>query len=160
MAVSQRSLDLQAKRFNQVRLYERAVANLHRHGIAIQAGTMFGLDGDDSGIFERTLRFYRGIGIDSATVGIVVPMPGTPFFDEMVRTGRLLTTDWEAIARRLRLRECGRANCRSFEIWIDRILANAAIKVQTKRRHACPLYGPSPERKAFAGMRLKPIAAI
>jgi hypothetical protein len=25
----------------------------------------------DSGIFERTLRFYRGIGIDSATVGIV-----------------------------------------------------------------------------------------
>ncbi len=59
--VSQRSLDLQGKRFNQVRLYERAVANLHRHGIAIQAGTMFGLDGDDSGIFERTLRFYRGI---------------------------------------------------------------------------------------------------
>ena len=82
--VSQRSLDLQAKRFNQVRLYERAVANLHRHGIAIQAGTMFGLDGDDSGIFERTLRFYRGIGIDSATVGIVVPMPGTPFFDTTV----------------------------------------------------------------------------
>ena len=35
--VSQHSLDLQAKRFNQVRLYERAVANLHRHGIAIQA---------------------------------------------------------------------------------------------------------------------------
>jgi radical SAM superfamily enzyme YgiQ (UPF0313 family) len=56
---------------------------------------MFGLDGDDSGIFERTLRFYRGIGIDSATVGIVVPMPGTPFFDEMVRTGRLLTMDWD-----------------------------------------------------------------
>jgi radical SAM superfamily enzyme YgiQ (UPF0313 family) len=93
--ISQHSLDLQGKRFNQVRLYERAVANLHRHGIAIQAGTMFGLDGDDSGIFERTLRFYRGIGIDSATVGIVVPMPGTPFFDEMVRTGRLLTTDWD-----------------------------------------------------------------
>jgi len=70
--VSQHSLDLQAKRFNQVRLYERAVLNLHRHGIAIQAGTMFGLDGDDSGIFERTLR-SRGIGIDSATVGLVVP---------------------------------------------------------------------------------------
>ena len=30
--VSQHSLDLQAKRFNQVRLYERAVVNLHRHG--------------------------------------------------------------------------------------------------------------------------------
>src|SRR6185437_1805889 len=47
--VSQHSFDLQAKRFNQVRLYERAVANLHRHGIAIQAGAMFGLDGDRLG---------------------------------------------------------------------------------------------------------------
>jgi radical SAM superfamily enzyme YgiQ (UPF0313 family) len=53
--VSQHSLDLHAKRFNRVRRYERAVTNLHRHGIAIQAGTMFGLDGDDAGIFERTL---------------------------------------------------------------------------------------------------------
>jgi hypothetical protein len=50
------TLDLQAKRFNQVHLYDSAVANLHRYGLAIQAGTMFGLDGDDSGIFERNLR--------------------------------------------------------------------------------------------------------
>ena len=56
---------------------------------------MFGLDGDDAGIFERTLRYYRDIGIDSATVGIVVPMPGTPFFAQMQRQGRLLTTDWD-----------------------------------------------------------------
>ncbi len=93
--ISQQSLDSQGKRFNQARQYERAVANLHRHGIAIQAGTMFGLDGDDPGIFERTLRYYRDIGIDSATVGIVVPMPGTPFFAQMAREGRLLTTDWD-----------------------------------------------------------------
>jgi radical SAM superfamily enzyme YgiQ (UPF0313 family) len=56
---------------------------------------MFGLDGDDAGIFERTLHYYREIGIDSATVGIVVPMPGTRFFTEMQRAGRLLTTDWD-----------------------------------------------------------------
>jgi len=93
--ISQQSLDSQGKHFNQVALYEQAVANLHRHGIAIQAGTMFGLDGDDPGIFERTFRYYRDIGVDSATVGIVVPMPGTPFFAQMVREGRLLTTDWD-----------------------------------------------------------------
>jgi radical SAM superfamily enzyme YgiQ (UPF0313 family) len=93
--ISQQSLDSQGKSFNQTHRFERAVANLHRHGIAIQAGTMFGLDGDDPGIFERTLRYYREIGIDSATVGIVVPMPGTPFFSQMEREGRLLTTDWD-----------------------------------------------------------------
>jgi hypothetical protein len=47
--ISQQSLDSQGKSFNQARQYEQAVANLHRHGIAVQAGTMFGLDGDDSG---------------------------------------------------------------------------------------------------------------
>jgi radical SAM superfamily enzyme YgiQ (UPF0313 family) len=93
--ISQHSLDSQGKHFNQPRQYEQAVANLHRHGIAIQAGTMFGLDGDDPGIFERTLRYYRDIGIDSATIGIVVPMPGTPFFTQMRHQGRLLTTDWD-----------------------------------------------------------------
>ena len=76
-SISQASLNSQGKGFNQVARYEQAVANLHRHGIAIQAGTMFGLDGDDPGIFERTLKYYREIGIDSATVSIVVPMPGT-----------------------------------------------------------------------------------
>jgi radical SAM superfamily enzyme YgiQ (UPF0313 family) len=43
----------------------------------------------------RTLRYYRAIGIDSATIGIVVPMPGTPFFEEIVRAGWLLTTNWD-----------------------------------------------------------------
>lgn len=63
-SVSQESLNSQGKGFNRVSLYERAVDNLHRYGIAIQAGTMFGLDGDDPGIFERTLKYYKEIGID------------------------------------------------------------------------------------------------
>ncbi len=93
-SVSQQSLQSQGKGFNQVSLYEQAVKNLHRHGIAIQAGTMFGLDGDDPGIFERTYKYYQEIGIDSATVSIAVPMPGTRFFKNMQHEGRLLTTNW------------------------------------------------------------------
>jgi radical SAM superfamily enzyme YgiQ (UPF0313 family) len=94
-SISQDSLDSQGKGFNQVARFERAVSNLHRRGIAIQAGAMFGLDGDDPGIFERTLKYYREIGIDSATVSIVTPMPGTPFFDRLEREGRLLTGNWD-----------------------------------------------------------------
>ncbi len=94
-SISQESLNSQGKGFNKVALYEQAVKNLHRYGIAIQAGTMFGLDGDDPGIFERTLRYYREIGIDSATISIVVPMPGTPFFNCLQGEGRLLTTNWD-----------------------------------------------------------------
>ena len=94
-SVSQDSLNSQGKGFNRVALYDQAVRNLHRHGIAIQAGTMFGLAGDDPGIFERTFRYYREIGVDSATVSIAVPMPGTPFFDRPKREGRLLTANWD-----------------------------------------------------------------
>jgi radical SAM superfamily enzyme YgiQ (UPF0313 family) len=94
-SISQESLDAQGKRFNVVKQYERAVANLHRHGIAIQAGTVFGLDGDDYGIFERSLRCYREIGIDSATVSIAVPMPGTAFFARLEREDRILTRNWD-----------------------------------------------------------------
>jgi tetratricopeptide (TPR) repeat protein len=49
----------------------------------------------DPGIFERTAKYYREIGVDSATVGIVVPMPGTQLFAQMQREGRLLTTNWD-----------------------------------------------------------------
>ncbi|MHB1417360.1 MAG: B12-binding domain-containing radical SAM protein [Chloroflexota bacterium] len=94
-SISQASLDSQGKGFNMVGLYAQAVENLHRHGIAIQAGTMFGLDGDDPGSFDRTLRYYREIGIDSATVSIAVPMPGTAYFALLRREGRLLTTNWD-----------------------------------------------------------------
>lgn len=94
-SISQESLDVQGKSFNRVALYERAVKNLHRHGIAVQAGTMFGLDGDDEKVFERTLKYYRDIGIDSATVSIVVPMPGTPLFARLMHEGRILTTNWD-----------------------------------------------------------------
>ncbi len=94
-SISQESLNSQGKGFNQVARFEQAVANLHRHGIAIQAGTMFGMDGDDPGIFERTLKYYREIGLDSATVSIAVPMPGTAFFAQMEREGRLLTRNWD-----------------------------------------------------------------
>jgi len=94
-SISQDSLNSHGKGFNQVARYEQAVRNLHRHGIAIQAGTMFGLDADDLAIFERTFRYYQDIGIDSATVSIVVPMPGTPFFARLQREGRILTTNWD-----------------------------------------------------------------
>lgn len=94
-SISQDSLDSQGKGFNQVSLYEQAISNLHRHGIAVQVGTMFGLDGDDPGVFERTLRYYREIGVDSATVSIAAPMPGTSFFAQLEQEGRILARNWD-----------------------------------------------------------------
>ena len=94
-SISQESLQATNKAHNRVGDYRRLIANLHRNRVAVHLGIMFGFDQDDVGIFRRTADFLDESAVDVATVSMVVPMPGTPFFDQMVRTGRLLTTDWD-----------------------------------------------------------------
>jgi radical SAM superfamily enzyme YgiQ (UPF0313 family) len=93
-SVSQSSLDGANKRHNRVSEYREAVRRCHRHGIAVQAGTVFGFDGDDVGIFRRTVEGYREAAVDSATVGVLVPYPNTPLFRRLEAEGRILTRDW------------------------------------------------------------------
>jgi radical SAM superfamily enzyme YgiQ (UPF0313 family) len=93
-SISQASLDGANKRFNQVTHYREVLRRFHAHGLAVQAGTVFGFDHDDVTIFRRTVDFYREIGLDSATVSVLIPFPGTPLFDELEAQGRILTRDW------------------------------------------------------------------
>src|SRR5262249_45172285 len=90
-SISQESLELTNKR---VADYRRVIANLHRHGIAVHLGIMFGFDEDDVGIFRRTAAFLEEACVDVATVSMVVPMPGTPTFRRLSSHRRILTTDW------------------------------------------------------------------
>jgi radical SAM superfamily enzyme YgiQ (UPF0313 family) len=55
---------------------------------------MFGFDGDGPDVFERTVEAANEIGIDNATISLVVPFPGTPLFARLEREGRILTRDW------------------------------------------------------------------
>jgi radical SAM superfamily enzyme YgiQ (UPF0313 family) len=93
-SVSQESLEAANKGHNRVDNYCRLIANLHRHGIAVHLGIMFGFDQDDPGIFRRTADFLDDACVDVATISMVVPMPGTPTFRRFHAEGRILTTDW------------------------------------------------------------------
>jgi radical SAM superfamily enzyme YgiQ (UPF0313 family) len=93
-SISQESLDGANKRHNRVAEYSEAVRRCHDQRIAIHAGTMFGFDDDDRSIFRRTVACYREIGIDAATIGILVPYPNTPLFRRLDAEGRILTRDW------------------------------------------------------------------
>jgi radical SAM superfamily enzyme YgiQ (UPF0313 family) len=77
-----------------VESYEEGIARIHRHHITVQAGIVFGFDGDDASTFEATLRGATRAGLDGATVSILTPFPQTPIFEELRRAGRLLTRDW------------------------------------------------------------------
>jgi radical SAM superfamily enzyme YgiQ (UPF0313 family) len=93
-SISQASLERTNKAHNRVVDYQRIIANLHRHGIAVHLGVMFGFDEDDVGIFRRTAAFLEEACVDVATVSMVVPMPGTPTFHQLNADQRILTTDW------------------------------------------------------------------
>lgn len=91
---SEASLNEAGKRINRIEDYEKIIRNLHRHGIMIQAGIIFGFDSDDLGVFQNTLAACERLGIDGVTVSILTPLPGTPIYQEMKQQGRLITEDW------------------------------------------------------------------
>jgi radical SAM superfamily enzyme YgiQ (UPF0313 family) len=98
-SVSEASLQQMRKGVNLkigVAHYQDKIARLHDHGIAVSGTFIFGGDGDDAGIFERTARFALEAGIDMAHFGILTPYPGTDLYDRLARQGRLLYTDFPA----------------------------------------------------------------
>jgi len=82
------------KGFNRVYEFEEALKVVHDHDIMILAGFIFGLDHDDEGVFERTLRFCERNKVELPTFFVLTPLPGTPLYQKMESEGRLLHKDW------------------------------------------------------------------
>ena len=93
-SISQPSMDGVHKGFNRVADYARLVGRIHAHGIAVQAGIVFGFDHDGPAIFRDTLEFLEETGIQNATFNILTPYPGTPLYRKLEAEGRILTRDW------------------------------------------------------------------
>ena len=92
--ISQRSMDGARKGFNRVEEYSRLIDRIHRHGIAVQAGIVFGFDHDGESIFPETVDFLETSGVQNATFNILTPYPGTPLHRRLEAEGRILTRDW------------------------------------------------------------------
>ena len=93
-SVSQKALDGIKKTHNKVENFRKLIKRLHKHGMAVQAGIIFGFDEDTSDIFDLTIEKLHEWDIDVAEVNILTPYPGTPLFDRLEKQGRILTYDW------------------------------------------------------------------
>lgn len=93
-SVSQSSLETVRKGFNKVGSLRDDIRRLHDAGIAVLAGMIFGFDGDDSDIFEKTIEVATRAAIDGISFSILTPYPGTPLFSRLEAEGRLLHQDW------------------------------------------------------------------
>jgi radical SAM superfamily enzyme YgiQ (UPF0313 family) len=93
-SISQASMNEVRKKFNRVEEYARGIERIHAHGIAVQAGIVFGFDNDTESIFGETLDFLEATGVQNATFNILTPYPGTRLFQRLEAEGRILTRDW------------------------------------------------------------------
>jgi radical SAM superfamily enzyme YgiQ (UPF0313 family) len=93
-SLCQQSMAEVNKGFNRVEEYLAIIKRIHAHGIAVQAGIVFGFDHDTPEIFSDTIDFLEVAGVQNATFNILTPFPGTPLFRRMEAEGRILTRDW------------------------------------------------------------------
>ncbi len=70
------------------------IRTVRDHGIHIHGMFVLGADTDDAGTIQDTADFAIKLGIDTVQFMILTPFPGTPFFQDMMQSGRLLHTDW------------------------------------------------------------------
>jgi radical SAM superfamily enzyme YgiQ (UPF0313 family) len=98
-SVSEKSLRVMRKGVNLkvgVSHYRDRVSRVHDHGLVVFGSFMFGNDGDDPDIFDRTAEFVMEAGVDLAYFGLLTPYPGTDLHKRLGAEGRLLFTNFPA----------------------------------------------------------------
>jgi radical SAM superfamily enzyme YgiQ (UPF0313 family) len=67
---------------------------LHDEGIAILGCFIFGFDGEQPAVFERTVEFVNNHRFDLVLYSAYTPFPGTSAWSRLQAQRRILTTDW------------------------------------------------------------------
>jgi radical SAM superfamily enzyme YgiQ (UPF0313 family) len=74
--------------------YERALANLRRHGVRLYVTFILGYDDDDGDTLDSTLAFAERHQFYIVAFNHLTPFPGTPLYDRLRNEGRLLYERW------------------------------------------------------------------
>ena len=78
---------------NRFEEYDKLVHAISSRGIMINASMVFGLDGDNPDIFQRTLHWLIKSKIGTLTAHILTPYPGTELYRRMKDGGRIINDD-------------------------------------------------------------------
>jgi radical SAM superfamily enzyme YgiQ (UPF0313 family) len=101
-SITQAGLDELNKRWLRVEDHERLIAAFNKAGIMVSAEMMIGTDSDTVESLTRTLDCIRKWKIPLIRIYFLTPVPSTPVFEELRRTGRLIHEDF----RRYNSSEC------------------------------------------------------
>jgi radical SAM superfamily enzyme YgiQ (UPF0313 family) len=92
--LSKEKLRAVGKGFNSPENYPDVIKKIHDYGIGVSGAFVFGLDGDDEGVFDRTYEFVQNARLESPYFSILTPYPGTRLYQKLAREGRIFDRDW------------------------------------------------------------------
>jgi len=92
--LSREKLKTVGKGFNDPESYHDAIRKIHDYGIGVSGAFVFGLDGDDEGVFDRTYEFVQKAKLESPYFSILTPYPGTRLYQRLMAEGRIIDRDW------------------------------------------------------------------
>lgn len=80
----------------QFATYLKAIETIQGHGITVNGCFVIGLDGADAASFDAVYEFVRESGLFDVQITFMTPFPGTPLYDRLHTTGRILEEGaWE-----------------------------------------------------------------
>ena len=95
--------------------YRECIRKLHDLGVMINGSFVFGMDGDDTDVFQRTVDWALEQGIETATFHIMTPYPDTALFQRMEVQGRILHRNWDLYDTRHTVFQPARMTCEQLE---------------------------------------------
>jgi radical SAM superfamily enzyme YgiQ (UPF0313 family) len=95
-SISRSTLKSVHKHVNRPDNFAALVEKIHSYGIIVFGLFMFGFDGDDTSVFEETVRFNRDAKYDACAYSVLTPYPGTLTWYELKKANRIVSFDWTA----------------------------------------------------------------
>ncbi len=92
---------IQLSKWKQKRLeqYRQAISAIQQEGIGVIGSFVLGLDEDEASTFEYLYQFIYDTCLYGTNLTIATPYPGTRYYEQMQREGRILTEDWSCYNR-------------------------------------------------------------
>jgi radical SAM superfamily enzyme YgiQ (UPF0313 family) len=88
------SRELGGKSKGLISQYTTAIEAVQKHGIGVVGLFVFGFDHDTPQTLVDTWQFVRASRLDSVSMTILTPYPGTPFREQLLAENRLLDLPW------------------------------------------------------------------
>ncbi len=93
-SINRETLKSVHKMVNQPDHFATLVEKIHSYGISVFGLFMFGFDGDDTSVFDETVKFNIKTGYDACAYSALTPYPGTLTWYEMKKAKRIVSYDW------------------------------------------------------------------